>query len=235
MPYSTFDVAGLAAYLHLSPQQVKRLAERDKLPGRRVGGEWRFARAEIHHWLESRIGVADEEDLVEVEGVLQRNAPAHHQHEVSIAEMLPAEAIAVPLHARTRDSVIRAMVDLAGGTGLLWDPSAMADAVRQREEMHPTALDGGIALLHPRRPMEKILGEAFLALGVTGSGIPFGAGVPMSDIFWLICSTDDRRHLQTLARLSRILAAPGFLDALREADSPQSILDVIAETEQQLA
>jgi len=234
MATQDFDIAELAAYLHLTPQQVTRLAERERLPGRKVGGDWRFARAEIHHWLEDRIGLSDEQELVEVETVLQRNAPVEHRDEVSIVDLLPEEAIAVPLTARTRDSVIRAMVDLAAGTGLLWDPEAMADAVRKREEMHPTALDIGVALLHPRRPMSKILGQPFLALGVTTSGIPFGAGVPMSDVFLLICSTDDRRHLQVLARLSRVLAAPGFLNALHRAGTPADVRELIAETEQDL-
>jgi PTS system nitrogen regulatory IIA component len=234
MASQDFDVAELAAFLHLTPQQVTRLAERDRLPGRKVAGDWRFSRSEIHHWFEDRIGLSDEEQLVEVESVLQRNAPAHHQDEVSIADLLPVQAIAVPLHARTRDSVIRAMVDLAAGTGLLWEPDTMADAVRRREEMHPTALDIGVALMHPRRPMTKILGQAFLALGVTQSGIPFGAGVPMSDVFWLICSTDDRRHLQILARLSRVLTAPGFLGALHRAADAKAVHELIVETEREL-
>ena len=51
MPNNDFDIDSLAAYLHLSPQQVMRMADRGKLPGRKLGGQWRFAEAEIHHWL----------------------------------------------------------------------------------------------------------------------------------------------------------------------------------------
>ena len=135
--------------------------------------------------------------------------------------MLPLEAIAIPLAARTRNSVIDSMVELAAATGWLWDPRAMADAVRSREEMHSTALENGVALLHPRRPMAKILSQPFLALGVTTSGIPFGADVPLTDVFFLICSMEDRGHLQVLARLSRILTSAGFLNALHEAADAQ--------------
>ena len=74
MPHSNFDIQGLARYLHLAPQQVAKLADRGKLPGRKVGGEWRFAKADIHHWLENQIGLSDEGELIEVEGVLQRSA-----------------------------------------------------------------------------------------------------------------------------------------------------------------
>ncbi|HID74793.1 MAG TPA: PTS fructose transporter subunit IIA, partial [Planctomycetaceae bacterium] len=53
--------------------------------------------------------------------------------------------------------------------------------------------------------------------------------------FFLICSVTDRGHLRTLARLSRVLAAPGFLQALREVRSPQEAHRLIAETEKSLS
>jgi len=234
MPHTDFDIERLAAYLHLAPAQVARLADRGKLPGRKVGGQWRFSQAEIHHWLEDRIGLSDEGELIQVEGVLQRAAGASQAPDILIAELLPLDAIAIPLLARTRNSVITRMVDLAANTGMLWDPRAMAEAVRAREDMHPTALENGVALLHPRRPMAKILAQPVLALGRTDSGIPFGAGVPMTDVFFLICSTEDRVHLRVLARLSRVLASAGFLDALRETRDAQSAHRLIADTERGL-
>jgi excisionase family DNA binding protein len=56
MATEDFDVDSLAAYLHMMPPQIARLAERGKIPSRRVGGQWKFSRAEVHHWLEQRIG-----------------------------------------------------------------------------------------------------------------------------------------------------------------------------------
>lgn len=229
-----FNVDKLAAYLHLTPHQVAKLADRGKLPGRKVGGRWRFARAEVHHWLEQRIGLLDEGELVDVEEVLQRSAGAERQQEICLAELLPVEAIAVPLPARTRNSVITRMVQLAARTGWLWDPPKMVEAVRGREDMHPTALENGVALLHPRRPMARILSQPFLALGRTLSGIPFGGDVPPTDVFFLVCSTEDRGHLRTLARLSRVLTSPGCLDALRGAPDAKAARQLIVDAETNL-
>lgn len=232
MPHEDFDLESLAAYLHLLPQKVGRLADRGKLPGRKVGGEWRFSRAEIHHWLENRIGLADEEELVSVEGALRRNRGPEDAQEIVLADMFLPEAIAIPLMAKTRNSVITAMVDLAARTGYLWDPEKMATAVRDREEMHPTAMDNGVAMLHPRRPMASILGQPLLAFGRSASGIPFGGGFGnLTDLFFLICSVDDRGHLRTLARLARVLGSPGFLQSLREAPDSPSAHRLIAEAE----
>ena len=70
MAQEDFDIDRLAAYLHMMPAAVQKLAERGKLPGRRIGGDWRFSAAEIHHWLEDRIGLSDDEALVHMEGAL---------------------------------------------------------------------------------------------------------------------------------------------------------------------
>ncbi len=233
MRHEDFDIDSLAAYLHLTPQQVTRLADRGKLPGRKVASRWRFARAEIHHWLERRIGLSDEDELLEVEDVLQGPIGTKQQEEISVAELLPIEAIAVPLKARTRNSVITRMVKLAAQTGLLWDPKKMAEAVRAREDMHPTALENGVALMHPRRPMARILSRPFLALGCTVTGIPFG-GALMTDVFFLVCSVEDRGHLRVLARLSRVLTVPGFVDALRAAPDAKAAHQLIVDAERKL-
>jgi PTS system nitrogen regulatory IIA component len=231
MSETDFDLESLAVYLHLTRQQVLKLAERGQLPGRKVAGKWRFARAEVHHWLEERIGLSDEGELIEVEDVLERSAGPEPEEEISITRLMPVEAIAIPLPARTRNSVITRMVALAAETGMLWDPKKMVEAVRSREEMHSTALENGVALMHPRRPMPRILSQPLLALGRTETSIPFGSGAPMTDVFFLICSTDDRTHLRTLARLSRVLTAPEFLDTLRGVPDAQAARALIRQTE----
>jgi PTS system nitrogen regulatory IIA component len=65
------DTAQLAAYLHLTPDQVNKMAVRGRIPARKVGNQWRFSEAEIHHWLEDRIGASDPEELEKVQAVLE--------------------------------------------------------------------------------------------------------------------------------------------------------------------
>lgn len=229
MTRSDFSLAELAAYLHLTPQQVERLIQREALPGRRVAGNWRFSRADIHHWMEQRMGLLDAEELEAVEKRLSRDDPVIRPG--TLGQMLPLAAIAVPLHARTKNSVIAEVVELAAGTGLLWDADRMVEAVRQREELLSTALDNGVALLHPRRPLAFVLAEPLLALGITSQGIPFGGGRTLTDIFFLICSVDDRGHLQTLARLSRIVSVPDNLASLRRAPDALSAREALIAAE----
>jgi PTS system nitrogen regulatory IIA component len=79
------------------------------------------------------------------------------------------------------------------------------------------------------------IGESVLAYGRTASGIPFGGPRgQLTDIFFLVCCKDDRTHLQVLARLSRLLLLPDFLDNLREAETPADAYQVITDAETDL-
>ena len=211
------DVPKLAEYLHLTPEQIKKMAVRGRLPGRRIGGQWRFSEAEIHHWLEEQIGVSDANELDKVQRGLDR--AAGEVTDRPIHELCTVETAALPLNARTRGSVIRSMCDLATQSGLMWDAPAMAEAVRVRETMHPTALDCGVALLHPRRPQTSLLADSVVALGICPSAVPFSDTGHLTDIFFLICSYDDSSHLRILAKLSRMVADGEMLTNLRQSQS----------------
>ncbi len=227
-----FDVASLAEYLHLTPDQVTKMAVRGRIPARRVSGQWRFSEAEIHHWLEERIGASDAEELTRVQRVLDRAAGETADRPIS--ELCTTETIAVPLNARTRGSVIRSMCELAARSGLMWDAAAMAEAVQAREQMHPTALDCGVALLHPRRPQTSILADSVISMGVCPSPIPFSDRGQLTDVFFLICSYDDATHLRILAKLSRLIADGELLAGLRAAHSAGEAWASLKESEEAL-
>ena len=234
MAHSNFDIPKLAQYLHLTEREIQKLAERGDLPGRKIQGDWVFSREEIHHWWEQKIGLSDSRALETVEVALAKNA-VEDESPVLLADLIPEGGIEIPLAAKTKDSVIRSMSTLAANTGLLWDADKMAEALKKREDLHPTALDNGVALLHPRRPIPSILGETFLTLGISSRGIPFGGGFGnLTDVFFLLCSTDDRIHLRILARLSRLLTLSGFLDELRTKEDAASVRDWIAEAEEKI-
>lgn len=230
MSQQDFNLQELAHYLHLSPQQVEKLISREELPGRRVGGEWRFSRAEIHQWLEGRLGVYGEQELAQVEGAMDRHA-VHGSVSLGLGELVSPELVRIPLQARTRDSVIREMVLIGAEAGLVWEPDRMADALRAREDLMSTAMENGVAILHPRRPMPSIIAEPFVALGLTLQGIPFGGGRRLTDVFFWVASTNDRGHLRTLARLGRVLQRESLLDELRHAPDGSAACELLRKFE----
>ncbi len=225
------DVEQLAAYLRRDVREVGKLANRGHLPGHKVGGQWRFARAEINQWIETQMPTLTEKELTHLE-----SSAAHGiDGEPLLAGLLSEASIAVPLSASTRASVLKELVVLAEQTWQVYDPEAILDAVRQREEMVSTALPSGVAVPHPRRPLPAALGESVIAYARTASGIPFGAPHGgLTDLFFLICCRDDHTHLRVLARLTRLFLRPGFLEELRAEETPAESLDKIVAAEQQL-
>ena len=235
MAEEDFDLESLAKFLHLTPDQVRKMADRGKIPARRVGGGWRFSRAEIHHWFETKIGLSDEKELIEVQKVLDRQKATSESSFEKITELLLPERIAIPLPAKTKNSVIEKVCEFSADSGALWQPTEMAAAIRSREELHPTALENGVALLHPRRPRPSFFGEPFLVLGVTSSGIPFGGPRGcLTDIFFLIASPDEAFHLRVLARLSRLVHLGELLQGIREAENPNEVWQLIDQADENL-
>ena len=50
-PAEVLTLPGAAALLQVAADDVEALAEAGELPGRKVGGEWRFAREAVLRWL----------------------------------------------------------------------------------------------------------------------------------------------------------------------------------------
>jgi PTS system nitrogen regulatory IIA component len=224
----------LSAYLKRPADELERMALRDKIPARRASGEWRFERAEIHHWLETRLHTLSVSELAALDGSPSEQ-DSTQVDELLLTPLLSEKTTAVPLQAKTRPSVLRSLVELAEKSGEVYLPGVILDAIVSRENLLSTALDCGVALPHWRRPLAKTLSSSMIAYGRTTSGIPFGApGGGLTDIFFLALCRDDRTHLQVLARLARLFKSSDFLGQLRAADSTATTLQIIETAEREL-
>src|SRR5258708_18556129 len=185
------DVEQLATYLQRDVREVNKMASRGYLPGQKVGGHWRFARVEINQWIETQMPSYTAEELTDLE------AHGAQSEDPWLASLLSPACIVVPLPATTRGSVLRKLVKAAEQTWQVYDPQAILEAIRQREQLRSTALPNGVAIPHPHRPLPAALGESLVAYGRTASPIPFGApNGNLTDIFFLVCSRHDRTHLR---------------------------------------
>ena len=133
-----------------------------------------------------------------------------------------------------RSAVLLGVSDAVNDIGTPAQGEDIGRRLLEQVKNTPTALENGVALMHPRRPMPKILAQPFLALGCTTTGIPFGSDCPLTDVFFLILSADDRGHLHTLARLSRLLTLPGFLNELHQAEDAKAAHALVVEAEEKL-
>lgn len=57
-PDEILTIDEVAAYLKAGKRTVYRLASNGKIPAFKLGGTWRFRRAELDQWIASQIGEA---------------------------------------------------------------------------------------------------------------------------------------------------------------------------------
>src|SRR6516165_6577471 len=112
----------LATYLQRDVREVSKLASRGYLPVRKVGGQWRFARAEINHWIETQMHAYTEQELEALENSGRRKS---EEEEPLVTSLLSEASVAVPLPATTRASALKELVKLAEQTWQVYDPVAV--------------------------------------------------------------------------------------------------------------
>jgi len=232
MAHETFTLEELARHLGRDARELEKLANRGRLPGRKISGEWQFHAAEINPWLEEAMRDYSDQELVAVE---ESQRSTELDIDTPVTTVLRPETVQVPLEARTKRSVIEGLIEVAGRTWQIWEPAAILKAVQEREDLMPTGYDNGVAIPHTRNPLPDALGEPVVAFGRTLSGIPFGGpNQRLADLFFLVLCRDSRTHLQVLARLGRMIQTPGFLDGLRSTTTSADAYDVIRSADEQL-
>lgn len=232
MPYRNLNADEVAAYLHLSREDVDLLVRNREIPHAVAGGRPVFRRSEVDAWASQRILGMNAGRLA----VYHKRSSAK-VHDLSpghalMPELLLRDRIGPGLTSRTKPSIIRDMTDLADGTGLVSDRGDLLASLEEREQLCSTALPGGLAILHPRHHEPYMFVDSFLVLGRAVHGVHFGAhdGTP-TDIFFLVCCQDDRMHLHTLARVCSMCQATGLLAAIRDAADAAGILEAVIEAE----
>ena len=229
MPYSNMSINEIAQHIGMDAREVKKLADKGVLPGRLIGGEWRFNRMQMLEWLQKDMHSLDRKHIQNLD-----RAMSQIQDECVINALLATEGVDLNLPARSRPSVVRKLVHLAEKTGMVYDAEGLVEALDEREAIAPTALPGGIAFPHPRHPMPYATAEPMLCLGRVPAGIPYGApDGRMTDIFVLVCCHDERQHLQALARLALVFYSD-LPQKLRDAETAEDALELILETERTL-
>ena len=234
MPYRSMSLEEFARHVGMDVREVRRLADRGKLPGDKIGGQWRFNRAKVTEWLQQEMHLLDHDRLVAIERSMgPEGTPG--APEMIVTGLMGLPGVDVSLRANSRTSVLRELVRLAERTGLLYDAEGLLEALVQREAMCSTALPNGLAIPHPRQPMPYVSAEPLICVARLPRGIAFDSPYrDLTRLFFLICCHDDRHHLRTLARLVRILDAD-TVACLMEVETPAELLQVMIDKETAIA
>jgi len=228
-------IGQLAAYLGWSTRFIEGLVRGERLPGLEIDGQWRFRRDDVVDWLEQKIQTLDTAHITELEAKMESSLLADGIFRTTrtdrLASRLPLKGIALDVPLASKSEVLRSLASLAEATGLLFDKDYLLASLVDRESLCSTAVPGGVAFCHPRRPIPSVIQRQFLCFLRTAAPVDFGAeDGEGTSVFFLLCTPDDRSHLHGLARLARILQG-GTLDVLKSVASTEDVQRAIAEAE----
>lgn len=151
---------------------------------------------------------------------------------MKLREFIVNEAIIADLKASDRDGVIRELVEALANSGAL-PPSAVDEVVSaliKREQNGSTGFGRGVAVPHVKHA--KVTQMA-AAVGRSAAGVDFAAldRQPVYSII-LLLSPENQQHLPAMNTIFTNLQKDMFRRFLRQSDTREKIIDLLAEADQ---
>ncbi len=221
-------VQEVADILKLHPRTITKMVRSGEIPATRLGRVWRFDESVVLEWFNKRL----------TEGGRPADASGLAPHlwngTTRVADLLRQDTVQYTAERRSKQEVLEALAALAMRTRSIPNYEQLLASLAEREEMCPTAVEGGIAFPHPRHPLGN-LQRPVLSLLATRHGVEFGApdGEP-TRVFVLVCSPDDRTHVKILSHLARLFHPAGSAAHLTHFHEPAEIVREVQRLETQL-
>jgi len=153
---------------------------------------------------------------------------------MKLSDFVIREAVIPDLSARSKEGVIREMVEslrIAGHVGN-GEEERVIKAIMKREEQGTTGIGRGVAVPHTKHAgTARLIGN--VALSRTGIDFCSLDGEPVHVLFLLVSPSDQPGdHLRALETISRHLRNDTFCRFLRQSTTREQILDVLDDADQ---
>jgi mannitol/fructose-specific phosphotransferase system IIA component (Ntr-type) len=138
---------------------------------------------------------------------------------------LVPEHVLLQSHAHSKRALITELANVLTSI----DPDRVMEVVMAREQLGSTGIGHGVAIPHGRMPD---LATPMLALARHQDGVNFDAidGQPVHIVILLLVpDSDNRQHLELLAKLARNLQDSRTREAIMQADNIESVIALFAD------
>jgi len=220
------SVKDAARLLNVSEKTIYRWIKQEILPVYRVREQYRFNRSEVLEWATSRrINVAPE--VFEEPETDALPLP-------TLSEALETGGIYYRLEGNSRRQVLGRIVQHLRLPEEV-DRGYLLKVLIARERLSSTAIGGGIAIPHPRNPVQLHVTRPTVTLAFLENPVDFHAldGEPVQTVLTLITPTL-RSHLHLLSLLGFVLRKPSLRRLLDETASREAIFSEVRRVEQHL-
>ncbi|MEC6748871.1 fructose-specific PTS transporter subunit EIIC [Marinilactibacillus sp. XAAS-LB27] len=152
---------------------------------------------------------------------------------MQINDLLRKDLMILDLQATEKEAVIDEMIARLAEKDVISDVATYKEGIMKREAQTSTGLGDGIAMPHSKNPAVKNPAVLF-AKSTNGVDYESLDGQPTHFLFMIAAPEGGNDlHLQVLASLSRKLVNPEVLEHLRQAETPEDVQAVFADSEQE--
>lgn len=150
---------------------------------------------------------------------------------MKILDVLHPDAILADLKSQDKKSVLEELVEpISHITGM--DHHELVRVLMDREQLGSTGIGDGIGIPHGK---VKGLESMIIGFGLSKRGVEFDSiDNKPTNLFFTLITPDQSTglHLKLLARISRLLKNDSFRHCLLNASSPEEILNLIKEQDE---
>ncbi|WP_439443962.1 PTS fructose transporter subunit IIABC [Listeria aquatica] len=145
---------------------------------------------------------------------------------MKITDLLSKDVMIMSLKATTKEGAIDEMIASLEEHGKINDPLLFKEQIMKREAQSSTGIGDGIAMPHAKT---KAVNTPTVVFAKSEAGLDYESldGAP-AHLFFMIAATDgaNETHLETLAALSRLLVHPDFVNSLKNAQTPDEVVQL---------
>ncbi|MCP1276141.1 PTS fructose transporter subunit IIABC [Leuconostoc citreum] len=150
---------------------------------------------------------------------------------MKISELLVPEVMILDLKAKTKQAAFEEMINRLYEAGRITDKKVFLEGILARESQTTTGLGDGIAMPHAKNSAVKMPTVAFAR---STAGVDYQAmdGQPVHLLFMIaVPANANNTHLEALASLSRYLLQDGFMNKLKQATTPDDVVNLFTTQE----
>ncbi|MFH1062195.1 MAG: PTS sugar transporter subunit IIA [Candidatus Omnitrophota bacterium] len=214
----------LAEYIKLNEKTVIKMAQKGRLPGVKIGSQWRFPLAAIDNYLQGQIVKSLDEDL---DLVIQTETDI-----IPLSRLISPELIDLNLNIENSNDALVSLVKIAKDNQLTKNDQLLLKELKEREKMMSTGIGNAIAIPHPRNPSVKLFNKPNIIFARSLKAVDFSApdkkGV---SIFFMVCAPNEFVHLRILAKIAKLLNVKGTISKLFLAQDSKQLMQVFLEFE----
>jgi len=217
----------VAQYIKLNERTILKMVNKQEIPAKKIGNQWRFILSKVDEWLTREIKQVDTSDL----NALIKSEP----HIIPISRLFNENLINLNLQGNDKDEILEELSLIPVNAGTIKNNSEFHSKMKHREELMTTALINGFAIPHPRHPINELFSSPAILLGRSIQGVDFGASDKQkSHLFFVSCATNEAVHLRLIAKLGRLFKVPGIFDKFMNAKENSDIIKILIDLDSTL-